>query len=110
MKATILILTFLFSGAYLFSQESNSTVKEVTINVPTIKCGSCVKTVTSALKKLDGIQIVNVDKKAKIAVIRFDQTKLKLADIEQAIAKSGYDANAMKRDTSAYDELDACCR
>ncbi|MBL7995569.1 heavy-metal-associated domain-containing protein [bacterium] len=90
--------------------ETDSISKMVTINVPTIKCGSCVKTVTKALKELKGVEEVNVDKKTKMAVVKYDPSKVKVTDLETAISKSGYDANEVKRDKKAYDELDACCQ
>ena len=90
--------------------ERDSITKIVAIEVPTIKCGSCVKTETNAIRELKGVEEVNVDKKTKMAVVKYDATKLKVTDIESAIAKSGYDANEVKRDKKAYDELDSCCK
>lgn len=110
-----MVLLTLSMNVYAWAQESKSTemddlTKIVTIEVPTIKCGSCVETVTNAIKELKGIEEVNVDKKTKMAVVKYDATKLKVIDIESAIAKSGYDANEVKRDKKAYDELDSCCK
>lgn len=106
---TLLIILSNFS----YSQENNDSLAifaRVTISVPTVKCGTCVKTVTNALKDLEGIKEVTVDRKTKMAAIKYDITKLKVADIEIAIAKSGYDANEVKHDKKAYDALDSCCR
>lgn len=84
--------------------------KDIRINVPTIKCGSCVKTVSTALAAVEGVKEVNVDKKKKIALVKYDASRVTPSDLETAIAKSGYDANATKRDNEAYQNLDACCR
>jgi copper chaperone CopZ len=90
--------------------EEMTVIKETSIDVPTIKCGSCVKTVSSVLKKLDGVKEVNVDKKTKKASVKYDSEKVKIADMESAISKAGYDANEMKKDEKAYEELDDCCK
>jgi periplasmic mercuric ion binding protein len=88
----------------------DSAMKMVTINIPTIQCGMCVKTVTKALQLVDGVIETSVDRKAKTATVKYNTLKLNLVDLENAVAKSGYDANEVKRDKDAYDNLDGCCR
>ncbi len=118
MKTLIyLVIATLFSvrGTHLVAQETKESktenvAKVVSIEVPTIKCGSCVRTVSEALKKLDGVKEVKVDKKSKTAMVQYDDAKLKIEDMERAIAKAGYDANGVKRDTKAYEALDDCCK
>lgn len=115
MSFSVLLMLTLCINVNAWAQKSketevDSSTKIVTIDVPTIKCGSCVKTVSNALKQLKGIAEVNVDKKSKTAVVKYDPSKVKVSDLEMAISKSGYDANEVKRDKNAYDELDSCCR
>ncbi|MBL7958668.1 cation transporter [bacterium] len=115
MSFAVIVILALCLNTEAWAQESkeaeiDSMSKTVTINVPSIICGSCVKTVTNALKDLEGIKEVNIDKKTKIAVVTYDASKLKVTDIETAISKSGYDANEVKRDKKVYDQLDACCK
>ena len=115
---TMFFFLSLFSATFSYSQESKTqmnagettVIKETTIDVPTMKCGSCVKTVSSVLKKLDGVKEVNVDKKTKKALVKYDSEKVKIADMESVISKAGYDANEMKKDEKAYEELDDCCK
>ncbi|NIA28999.1 MAG: hypothetical protein GWP06_03690 [Actinobacteria bacterium] len=80
------------------------------INVPTIQCDNCVKTVTAAVKKVDGVESIKIDLDKKVAHVNFDPKKVKLADIEKAIAASGYDANNVKRNKKAHDALSPCCQ
>lgn len=79
------------------------------INVPTIQCGMCVKTVTGALKDVSGVTFVQVDLKAKKAHVHYSD-KVKPADLKKAIAASGYDADDVKRDEKAHDALPGCCQ
>ena len=80
------------------------------ISVPTIQCSSCVKTITAALDKVDGVEKVNIDLEKKVAHVNYDPKKVKLNDIEKAIAAAGYDANDVKRDEEAHSKLMPCCQ
>ena len=80
------------------------------ISVPSIVCGSCVKKVTKALQKVDGVSDVKVDLDTKTATVKFDNTKTTISDLENAITAAGYDANDKAADAVAYDKLDKCCK
>jgi copper chaperone CopZ len=80
------------------------------ISVPTVLCDNCVKTVTEALKKLDGVDSVRIDLGKKIAHVNFNGKKVKVIDIKKAIAAAGYDADDIKRDEKAYAKLPKCCQ
>jgi copper chaperone CopZ len=69
-----------------------------------------VNNVKEALQELEGVKLAKVDLKTKIAQVGFDPAMLSLSDLENAIAKAGYDANDTKRDSLAYEDLDACCK
>jgi copper chaperone CopZ len=88
----------------------NAKVLKTTINVPTIVCGSCVTTVTNALKKVDGVRTAKVDLKKKTATVTYASAKVTVDKLEKAIADAGYDANNVKRSAEAYEKLDACCK
>jgi mercuric ion binding protein len=92
------------------AQKTVSQVMKTTIKVPTIVCGTCVRTVTSALEKLDGVRSVKVNLKKKTATVTYASTKVTVDKLEQAIANAGYDANNVKRNPEAYEKLDACCK
>jgi periplasmic mercuric ion binding protein len=90
--------------------KSTSQVSKTVIVVPTLVCGSCVTTVTKALKKVDGVKTAKVDLKAKTATVTYASAKVTVRKLEQAIADAGYDANGVKRNPEAYEKLDACCK
>ncbi len=108
----IIFLIFALGVALGACQKSEqaATASQVDIKVPTIQCESCVKNVKTALQKLEGVKTASVDLKTKVAQVSFDPANLTLADLENAIAKAGYDANDTKRDSLAYEDLDACCK
>lgn len=82
----------------------------IMVNVSTVQCGTCKKNIETAVKKLEGIESINVDKVKKVAHINFNKNKTDLAKIEAAITAAGYDANDKKADPKAYSELDDCCK
>ncbi len=81
-----------------------------TIRLNSIVCKSCVKTVSTAIYRVEGVKEVNIDLKAKTAEVKFVPVQTNLETIEQAITEAGYNANDKKRNSDAYDKLDACCK
>lgn len=99
------------------NQESNSNTKNSSANVevveiklPTIQCGTCKKNIESAVKKIEGVNNVNVMVKDKKAKVDYDKSKTDLSKIEGTISSAGYQANEMPSDKAAYDKLEDCCK
>jgi copper chaperone CopZ len=109
-KIIVLIFTLVVILVACQKSEQAATASQVDIKVPTIQCESCVKNVKIALQELEGVKTAAVDLNTKVAQVSFDPANLTLADLENAIAKAGYDANDTKRDSLAYEDLDACCK
>jgi copper chaperone CopZ len=114
----LLVLVFLI-GCNKAKNESSTENKPadtkaageiVKINVPTIQCGTCKKNIESALKKVEGINSVNVSVKEKITTVDYDKSKTSLDKIETEINHVGYDANGKKKDEAAYEKLADCCK
>ena len=82
----------------------------IMISLPTMQCSTCKKNIETAVKKLDGIESINVVVKEKTAHINYDKSKTDLTKIESTITATGYDANDKKADPEAYKELDDCCK
>ena len=92
------------------SSEQTQKIEITTINVNSLICVTCKKTVTEALNKVDGVQKVDVDVDKKIARISFFPAKTTLAILEKAITEAGYNANDKKRNEDAYNNLPECCK
>jgi len=80
------------------------------IDVPTAQCQSCVSTIKKAVKKVDGVNSVDVNLKDKFTHVHFQEEKTSVEKLEKAIAKAGYDANDVERNEKAHDNLPACCQ
>ena len=99
------------TGKTAQTQNTSSTQGEVIeIKLPTMQCGTCKKNIEGAVKKLDGVNSVNVVVKDKVAKVNYDKMKTDVNKIEGAIVMAGYQANDKPADKNAYDKLESCCK
>ncbi|MBM6614960.1 copper-translocating P-type ATPase [Desemzia sp. RIT804] len=63
-----------------------------TLSIEGMTCASCVQTVEKATKKLDGVQEANVNLATEKLSVHFDESKLSLQDIQDAVDRVGYKA------------------
>lgn len=114
MKSRILMFVFAVSvavwGAGFVGCSSESEATNTVVKLPTIQCGSCEHTVSTALKAVDGVKEVTVDLKNKTAQVTFVANQATVAKIEDAVVKAGYAANDKKADAKAYEKLPECCK
>ena len=92
------------------SKERADLAQTEVVKTPGVLCGSCQKTIESAVKKVEGVQEVKVDVEKKTTTVKFLPAKVDIRAIESSIALAGYDANSVRRDSTAYEALDACCK
>ncbi len=107
-----LLLTLLISLTFIIGCSSNKSnaVKSEVIAVNSAVCGTCEKTITDALKKVDGVQNVVIDMEKLTATVSFVSENTTLAVLENAITSVGYNANDKQRNPEAYEQLDGCCK
>jgi len=87
-----------------------ASVEKAVIKIPTAICNECAGTIKKAVAKVNGVNDVKIDVKAKTATIEFISTSVKFADLEHTIVMAGYDANDKKADQEAYEKLPDCCK
>lgn len=64
---------------------------EKTLVVNGMSCGSCVKHVEGALKELPGVIEAKVDLPGKKVTVKFEEGKVTLKEIADAIEEAGYE-------------------
>ena len=62
-----------------------------TLNVQGMTCGHCKMSVEGALKKLDGVTDAEVNLDAGQVGVTFDESKVNVAAMKEAIEDQGYD-------------------
>ncbi|MCS4532959.1 heavy-metal-associated domain-containing protein [Neisseria montereyensis] len=68
-------------------------METVKINVGGMTCGGCVKSVTTVLEKLEGVNKADVDLDSASAKVTFDPAKVQTAALLEAVEDAGFDAS-----------------
>jgi len=68
-------------------------MKSATIQLETLTCPSCIQKIEGALKGLDGVDqnTAKVSFNSSKVKLDFDEDKVSIQEIENAISKLGYD-------------------
>lgn len=66
-------------------------MENVTLNVKGMSCGHCVKSVEGSVGALDGVNEVKVNLDAGQVEVSFDNGKVTVDKIKEAIDDQGYD-------------------
>ncbi len=63
---------------------------EVTLKIPAIHCGGCVKTVTQTLEALPSVEVTEADPESKLVHLQFDDSDVNLDRIREALDEVGF--------------------
>lgn len=74
----------------------NEKVETVEFKCAGMHCSGCEETITSEVKKIDGVKDIKADAKGKIVTVSFDANKTNNDNISKAINKAGYDTELSK--------------
>ncbi|MHA1989127.1 MAG: cation transporter, partial [Promethearchaeota archaeon] len=72
--------------------EEDENKTKVKLRISGMTCTSCVQSIDSALKKIDGIDFTGINLVDKTAIIKYDANKLDVDEIKQTIKDTGYEA------------------
>jgi Cu+-exporting ATPase len=64
--------------------------KDVRLNISGMTCATCVRAIEEALRKREGVQNVQVNLGAETANVQYDDTKVKVDELEKTVADAGY--------------------
>ena len=62
-----------------------------TLDVTGMTCGHCKMSVEGALEKLDGVSTVEVDLNTGKVEVSYDESKVSLDNMKEAVEDQGYD-------------------
>jgi len=80
-----------FLAVTLLSLGALAAEKTETIKVSGWHCGGCAARTEAALKDVKGVSTVAADKNKKQVTVTYDDTKVARADLDKAIADSGFE-------------------
>ncbi len=81
---------FILIGALVLAGSAMAAEKTETLHVSGWHCGGCAARTESALKDVKGVSAVAADKTKKEVTVTYDDSKASRADLEKAIADSGF--------------------
>lgn len=102
MKTIFYILSLVVLPVAGFSQQ-----KDTTFLVNGV-CGQCQKVIEKAAS-IKGVKSAKWDVKTKTLHLSYNEDKVSVAAIEQAVVKSGYDTEFNTAKEEDYQALHACC-
>ncbi len=93
------------------AQKPAKQPKTATVVIHTsANCGQCKTTIETALDKVKGIKKSTLDVATHEATVVYAPKKIDENAIRKAITMAGYDADDLKANQEAHDNLPACCR
>lgn len=104
MKRLIVLSAMLFISTLAFSQSKKAKI------MTTAQCEMCKMTIEKAVNQLEGIETAELDITSKKLKVKFDESKLSLDRIRQAVAAVGYQADDVLAKEKAYKDLPQCCQ
>lgn len=114
LKKSFLALLLFFTISVSFGQEGKKNQKAVIKTA--LYCDHCKKCPTCGTKfqanmlKIKGVKMYELDEKNMTITVYYNAEKTDLNTIKTAISKLGYDADDVKADVAAYENLDNCCK
>ena len=115
MKNSIFLILF---AVFTLSTSSAQSIKknQKAVIQTVLNCDHCKECETCGLKfqtnilKIKGVKTYELDEKKMTITVYFNPQKTDLNNIKTAISKMGYDADEIKADALAYEQLDGCCK
>ena len=71
-------------------------IRTATINTYGMSCTGCEETIETEIKKLDGIKSVKADHVNKTVIVKYDDRKVTLSQVKEAIKSAGYKLEAQQ--------------
>lgn len=113
MKSTMksFVYAFVLIAFLGIGIEAAAKTKTAVITIQTSAvCGSCKARIEKALKATDGVMEASLNLETKKVKVKYNPDKLSENQVRLAITNAGYDADDMKADKTAYNQLPGCCQ
>jgi copper chaperone CopZ len=109
MKQIVLLAGLLLAGV-LTSQAQTKALQTAKIKTPNALCEACKTRIETYLKRIDGVQMVNVNFRRGETTVKFLTDRTNIEEIKTAIANQGYDADDITANEESYKKLPITCK
>lgn len=106
----IVLLAGLLLAAVLTSQAQTKALQTAKIKTPNALCEACKTRIETYLKRIDGVQMVNVNFRRGETTVKFLTDRTNIEEIKTAIANQGYDADDITANEESYKKLPITCK
>lgn len=105
LSSTLLIALLLLAGSFTFNTET------ATIDIKTsAECDMCKTRLEKALNLSRGVIESKLNLTTRVVTIQYNPEKTTPDKLRKIISHTGYDADDVKAQPSAYKRLPECCR
>ena len=108
MRSVVVILCVFV--AFGLSTACGQNKKEIVKIKTSAVCGMCKDRIEKNIAFEKGVSDVVLDNDTKVATVTYNPKKTNPDKIRQALSKLGYDADGVKADQNAYNDLPPCCK
>jgi len=107
-----LMLVFLLAGLSTNAQETDKKQPKVTTVViqTSAECGECKERLEGHLNYTKGVVFSELDLETMQLTVKYKTSVISADVIKKEVSGLGYDADEVKADPKAYDELPSCCK
>lgn len=105
MKSVIMMI-FIAMPSLFFAQKTTETITIKT----SAQCDMCKKTLEKAMAYEKGVKSSSLEVSSAVLSVEFNPKKTTPDKIRKAVSDVGYDADEVKADPKAYDNLPDCCK
>jgi len=89
----------------------NAWAQKETVQIKTTaQCEMCKERIEEEMQFTKGVTAVNLDVESQILTVTFKTKKTNLDKLRRTISLIGYDADDVKADRKAHDNLPNCCQ
>lgn len=74
------------------------------------QCGMCETRIENSLKDVEGVLWVDWEIETLELTVKFDSSKITLAEIKKKVAAVGHDSDAVRASDEVYNNLHPCCK
>lgn len=113
MKIIFTFLLFLFFSLPICAQtkkHEKAIIQTSYICATCEMCGTCGPLLQKNLLKIKGLRMFEVDKEKNTIIVYYNGEKTNLEVIKNVISNIGYDADDLKANPKAREELYDCCK
>lgn len=106
-KIKLLLLVIVGFG---FTASAQKTTEKAVIKTPTVQCDMCKERIERYLVRAQGVTAVKVDVKKKTTTVTWIKDRTNIENIKTEISNTGYDADDVAAESTAYNRLPKCCK